>query len=246
MDRQKRSLSLLLKIRGIAVYGAVLISTMCFGVVCLFSSIFSLKAARYIALIWNFNLLWIAGIKLKVSGLEKLQKNKRYVFIANHQSGLDIPVLYAGLNRSISFIAKKELFYIPIFGWGMVVVGHIWIDRSNARKARESILRAVKHLQKAQVSLILFPEGTRSADGSIGEFKTGSFSLALQAGVEVVPVVIHDTMKSLPKNSSLITPGTVHVDVCDPIDVSADQTKSDISVKIRNIICDVIARGPKE
>jgi 1-acyl-sn-glycerol-3-phosphate acyltransferase len=246
MDRQKRSLSLLLKIRGIAVYGAILISTICFGVVCLLTGIFSLKAARYVALTWNFNLLWIAGIKLKVSGLEKLQKNKRYVFIANHQSGLDIPVLYAGLNRLISFIAKKELFYIPIFGWGMVVVGHIWIDRSNARKARDSIMRAVKHLQKAQVSLILFPEGTRSADGSIGEFKKGSFSLALQAGVEVVPVAIHDTMKSLPKNSLLITPGTIHVDVCDPIDVSADETKSDMSVKIRNIICDVIARGPKE
>ncbi|HMA65589.1 MAG: lysophospholipid acyltransferase family protein [Fibrobacterota bacterium] len=246
MDRQKRSLSLLLKIRGVAVYGAILISTICFGVVCLLTGIFSLKAARYVALTWNFNLLWIAGIKLKVSGLEKLQKNKRYVFIANHQSGLDIPVLYAGLNRLISFIAKKELFYIPIFGWGMVVVGHIWIDRSNARKARDSIMRAVKHLQKAQVSLILFPEGTRSADGSIGEFKKGSFSLALQAGVEVVPVAIHDTMKSLPKNSLLITPGTIHVDVCDPIDVSADETKSDMSVKIRNIICDVIARGPKE
>src|SRR5512133_411027 len=226
--------------RGVAVYGAILISTICFGVVCLLTGIFSLKAARYVALTWNFNLLWIAGIKLKVSGLEKLQKNKRYVFIANHQSGLDIPVLYAGLNRLISFIAKKELFYIPIFGWGMVVVGHIWIDRSNARKARDSIMRAVKHLQKAQVSLILFPEGTRSADGSIGEFKKGSFSLALQAGVEVVPVAIHDTMKSLPKNSLLITPGTIHVDVCDPIDVSADETKSDMSVKIRNIICDVI------
>jgi len=246
MDRQKRSLSLLLKIRGVTVYGAILTSTICFGVLCLFAGILSLKAARYIALVWNYNILWIAGIKLKVSGLEKLQKNKRYVFIANHQSGLDIPVLYAGLNRSISFIAKKELFYIPIFGWGMVVVGHIWIDRSNARKARESIIRAVKHLQKAQVSLILFPEGTRSVDGSVGDFKTGSFSLALQAGVEVVPVVIHDTMKSLPKNNLLITPGTIHVDVCDPIDVSADETKSDISTKIRTIICDVIAKGPKE
>jgi len=245
MDRQKRSLSLILKIRGVAVYGAILLSTIGFGVLSLLTGIFSLKAARYVALIWNFNLLWIAGIKLKVTGLEKLQKNKRYVFVANHQSGLDIPVLYAGLNRLISFIAKKELFYIPVFGWGMYVVGHIWIDRSNARKARESILRAVKHLQKAQVSLILFPEGTRSADGLIGEFKTGSFSLALQAGVEVVPVVIHDTMNCLPKNSLLITPGTIHVDVCDPIDVSAHETKSDISTKIRNIICEVKAEGPK-
>jgi 1-acyl-sn-glycerol-3-phosphate acyltransferase len=246
MDRQKRSLSFLLRIRGVAVYGAILISTICFGIATLLVGIFSRKIARCIAQTWNHNLLWIAGIKLKVTGLEKLQKNKRYVFIANHQSGLDIPVLYAGLKRSISFIAKKELFYIPIFGWGMVVVGHIWIDRSNARKARDSILRAVKHLQKAQVSLILFPEGTRSVDGSVGDFKKGSFSLALQAGVEVVPVVIHDTMKCLPKNCLLITPGTIHVDVCDPIDISADETKADISVKIRTIICDGIAKGPKD
>ena len=94
--------------------------------------------------------------------MKNVHKNERYVFIANHQSDFDIPVLYEGLFPNLSFIAKKELFMLPFFGWGMAAVGHIWIDRKNARKARKSITRAVNRLKRNHVSLVLFPEGTRS------------------------------------------------------------------------------------
>jgi 1-acyl-sn-glycerol-3-phosphate acyltransferase len=151
------------------------------------------------------------------------------------------------VKHGISFIAKKELFLIPIFGWGMAAVGHIWIDRSNARKARDSIIRAVKHLHKSQVSLVLFPEGTRSVDGTISDFKTGSFTLAMQAGVQAVPVVLHDTRLCLPKSVLIVRPGVIHIDICEPLDVNeAEISKAELSNKIRNIICEVAAAGPQK
>ena len=247
MARENRRLGFVNTSRGLIVAAWVIFSSVFYGAVCLLICPFSLVVARRIARVWSDHLLAVGGVKIKVRGMEKLDKNKRYVFIANHQSGLDIPVLYTALNRTISFIAKKELFFIPIFGWGMAAVGHIWIDRSNARKARQSIIRAINHLRKASVSLVLFPEGTRSEDGKVAEFKKGSFSLALQSGVQAVPVVIHDSRNCLPKGYSLVVPGIIHIDICDPIELNdAEMSKADVSVQIRNIICDVAAKGPQK
>lgn len=246
MARKDGSVSAIAIVHSTLIIIWTIVSTIIYGLsclsVCLFSSDLTLKIGR----IWNIHLLAIAGIKVKVRGAEKLDPNKRYVFFANHQSALDIPVMYAGMKNAISFIAKKELFFIPIFGWGMAAMGHIWIDRSNARKARDSILKAIKHLHKANVSLVLFPEGTRSVDGTIGEFKTGSFTLALQAGVQAVPVVLHDTRLCLPKNAMMMRPGTIHVDIGDPIDIDeSTMSKNDLCIRIRNTICEIATAGPQ-
>lgn len=246
MARKNSRMSLIGTLHATFFVVWTIVSTIVYGTVCILSSLFSLHIARKIGQLWNVHLLAVGGVKLKLRGAEKLDKNKRYVFIVNHQSALDIPAIYAGMKHAVSFIAKKELFFIPIFGWAMAAIGHIKIDRSNARKARDSIIRAVKHLQKAHVSLVLFPEGTRSVDGSIGEFKTASFALALQAGVQVVPVVLHDTRLCLPKSAMVLRPGVIHIDICDPIDVREKETsKVELSNKIRNIISEVIAAGPQ-
>ena len=245
MDSKNSSLSIMGKFRAFFFVGWILLSAPVYGILCICLSLFFPNLARKIGRLWNVHLLAMGGVKIIVRGAEKLDKNKRYVFIANHQSALDIPVVYATIKHGISFIAKKELFYIPIFGWGMAAVGHVWIDRSNARKARSSIIRAVKHLRKSRVSLVLFPEGTRSADGTIGDFKTASFTLALQAGVQAVPVVLHDTRLCLPKSTIMLRPGVIHVDICDPLDVNeAEISKVELSNKIRNIICEVATAGP--
>lgn len=224
-----------------------ILSTLVYGTSCIILSLLLPHVARKIGRLWNVHLLAIGGVKIKVRGAEKLDKNKRYVFIANHQSALDIPVVYTMVKHGISFIAKKELFLIPFFGWGMAAVGHVWIDRSNARKARDSIIRAVKHLHKSQVSLVLFPEGTRSVDGTISDFKTGSFTLAMKAGVQAVPVVLHDTRLCLPKSVLIVQPGVIHIDICDPFDVNeAEISKAELSNKIRNIMCEVVAAGPQK
>jgi 1-acyl-sn-glycerol-3-phosphate acyltransferase len=246
MDRKISSLSIFDKLYSIFLLLWVGIFTSFYASGCILMSPFSRTTARKIGRLWNQHLLVLSRIKLEIHGLERLDKNKRYVFIANHQSALDIPVLYAGMEVPLSFIAKKELFLIPFFGWGMAAVGHVWIDRSNARKARSSITQAVNHLRKEKVSLVLFPEGTRSADGVVGDFKQGSFTLALQAGVEVVPIVLHDTRLRLPKQSLMVCPGTIHVDVCEPITVDEKtMSKSDLCSMVRNRITEVIAVGPK-
>jgi 1-acyl-sn-glycerol-3-phosphate acyltransferase len=177
-----------------------------------------------------------------VKGLDKLKRDARYVFFANHQSALDIPILFSGLSRQLCFIAKKELFLIPFFGWGMAAVGHVRIDRSNARKARDSLSRGVEHLKRHNLSLMLFPEGTRSVDGTLGKFKQGSFALALNAGVAVVPVVIKKANERLPKKSLLVKPGEVCLEIGDPIEPKgmeksklAEMVKSEIERTLNTV-----------
>lgn len=198
-----------------AVWAAA--STVVYGTAVLCISPFNNRLARYIAHLWCIHLLFMCGIRVTTTGGEKLDAKTLYVFIANHQSYFDIPVLYAGLPFALSFIAKKELFFIPFFGWGIAAIGHIWIDRENARAARKSITRAIEKLKCQGISLVLFPEGTRSITGEVGEFKRGSFTLALEAGVPVVPVSILGTRDVLPKRSRRFVPGTATLVIGDPI-----------------------------
>lgn len=239
MAVEKRSLNDALK--NILVIMWLVLSTGIYGMLCVFIGPFSKWARRFIGVIWNSHLLYFAGVKVLVTGVEKLDKEKRYVFIANHQSHIDIPVLYNALPFHISFIAKKELFRIPVFGWALYVAGHIWIDRGNARKAHASIKRAIEKLRNENISLVIFPEGTRSRNGAIGTFKQGSFTLVKQAGVEAVPVAIHDTLSILSKHSKKITSGTVHVTVCDPIAVESTMTKTELATSIHDKLAAILA-----
>lgn len=236
MDRQKCSLNFIELLRIPLFLVWVICSTVVYSMGCIIFNLFTPSISRYIGRLWTIHLLWMGGVKISVDGLEKLDLSRRYVFISNHQSALDIPAIIAGLKHYVSFIAKKELFMIPFFGWGLSAMGHICIDRSNPRKARESIDKAVRHLQKLNTSLILFPEGTRSPDGTVGEFKQGSFALALQAGVQVVPLTIKDAMSRLPKKSLRINPGTIYLKIGDPIDICPQTTKAEICQKAHAVI----------
>jgi 1-acyl-sn-glycerol-3-phosphate acyltransferase len=223
-------------VRSVFLIVWVFISVVAFGTVCLAIAPVNNALSRSIALLWMRLLLCIGGVRVEVRGMEHLKKNGRYVFIANHQSHLDIPVLFAALRFPLSFIAKKELFRIPFFGWGMYSQGHIWIDRENARKAHASIKRAVTRLQKDNFSLVLFPEGTRSSDGVIGQFKQGSFSLAQQAGAEVVPIAIRNTSRLLPKYSWIVSAGTARLIVGKPIAIDETMSKAVISEQVHAAI----------
>jgi 1-acyl-sn-glycerol-3-phosphate acyltransferase len=193
------------------------VSAVAYGTVVLCVALFSNRLARFIAHLWCIHLLFLCRIRVKIIDGEKLEGIGRCVFIVNHQSYFDIPVLYAGLSRALSFIAKKELFYIPFFGWGMAAIGHVWIDRENARAARKSITRAIAKLKSHDISLVLFPEGTRSVTGEVGEFRRGSFTLAFEAGVPVVPVTICGTRAIMPKKSGRFLPGTATLVIGDPL-----------------------------
>jgi len=234
MDGKNRGIIGMIKTVLIVIW--IIFSVIMYGFICLIIGPISKKISRYFEILWASQLLGAAGIKVKVNGLEKLDHEKRYVFIANHQSHIDIPVLFTGLRSHLSFIAKKELFRIPVFGWSMFILGHIWIDRGNARKALKSIQNAVNRLKKDNISLVLFPEGTRSKDGTLGRFKQGSFALVQRAGVEVVPVAIRNTSTLLSKHSLLINSGTAQVTICDPVTISSEQNKAEISEQMHSIL----------
>ncbi len=218
MDTNKSGTALVLNLaHNIAIFAWAGVSTVVYGTIILLVCLFSNPLARAIAHLWCIHLLTVCGVRVNTRGLEKIHGVDRCVFIVNHQSYFDIPVLYAGLPYALSFIAKKELFFIPFFGWGIAAIGHIWIDRENARAARSSISRAIAMLKRKNISLVLFPEGTRSMTGEVGSFRRGSFTVALEAMVPVIPVSIRGTRDILPKKSGLVRPGKATLVIGDPV-----------------------------
>lgn len=165
---------------------------------------------------WGASLLWCAGIKLETRGLEKLENISNAVFISNHQSHFDIPCITTALPIPVYFIAKKELSRIPIFGWGMWSIGMVFVDRNNREKALKSMEKAAKQIKKGKF-ILTFPEGTRSKTGDIQRFKKGSFHLAKNGSLKLIPIVHYGTRKILPSGGKFNPGGKVIVEVCDPI-----------------------------
>jgi 1-acyl-sn-glycerol-3-phosphate acyltransferase len=225
-------------VHSMAVVLWAAISCILFSIPVFIVSVFSRPAAQSIGRLWLRLIVAVCGLRLQVAGAQQLDPARRYIFIANHQSHLDIPALFSVLPYRLTFIAKRELFLIPFFGWGIGALGHIAIDRSNARKARESFSRAVLRLQREDISLVLFPEGTRSSDGAVGPFKRGSFALALESGLPIVPVAIDGTRAVLPKKGKRITPGSAGIRIGMPIDAAAEgiSDKSELAARVRNAI----------
>lgn len=166
----------------------------------------------------------VAGVTVKVSGVEKLDPARPYIFAGNHQSQFDIFALQGYLGFDFRWMAKKELFKVPIFGQGMRVAGYIPVDRSHGRKALKSLDEAAKRIVDG-TSVIIFPEGTRSPDGKLHDFKPGAMVLAIKAGVPVVPMAILGTHEVLPKGKLLAKPGRVEIRVGDPIETSGYTVK---------------------
>jgi 1-acyl-sn-glycerol-3-phosphate acyltransferase len=157
----------------------------------------------------------------------------------NHQSNFDIPVLLAHLSVQFRWLAKVELFTIPIFGHAMRKAGYISIDRYNRESAFESLKIAANKI-KSGVSVLIFPEGTRSRDGKIRSFKKGGFVLAIDSGVPIVPIAIKGTRSIMTKGKFRVNPGHVSLVIHKPIDTSAynRQTKKALMESVRRVICD--------
>src|SRR5215813_10851354 len=162
--------------------------------------------------------VWSAGARVQVSGLENLDRDQAYVFIANHQSNLDPPMLFSYLGRNVGAIAKIELFRIPIMKQGFPLAHVVPIDRSNPERAMQSTRRGADELRRGQ-SLMAFPEGTRTVDGQVKGFKKGVFYMAIEAGVPIVPVVVNDTRLVMRKGEKRVVPGDVYLEVLPPVSV---------------------------
>jgi 1-acyl-sn-glycerol-3-phosphate acyltransferase len=163
--------------------------------------------------------LWSAGVHAVVSGRDHLDDNETYLFVANHQSNLDPPLIFCNVGQNVGALAKKELRRVPVLGQGMALAHIIPIDRSNRERAIESTKAGAAELRRGH-SLMAFPEGTRSPDGRMREFKKGAFFMAVEAGVRIVPIAINGTRLVMPKGRSATMPGTVSMDILQPVSTS--------------------------
>lgn len=169
---------------------------------------------------------------IRVQGLEKIDRRKTYVIVANHQSMVDILAAVDALPLNFKFMAKKELFSIPFIGWQMRLAGYIALDRASRESGRKAIVKAIEWVERG-ASVLLFPEGTRSEDGRVKAFKPGAFKIAKETGVEILPVVIDGTGHALPKHSlKLDTRSDFQVTVLDPVS-TAGLEPDELSEKVR-------------
>jgi 1-acyl-sn-glycerol-3-phosphate acyltransferase len=184
---------------------ASLVSTLFDG-----SGVFGHRCARA----WAWLILKTSGVRVRVVGLERLEAGRSYVFAANHQSIYDIPIVFTSLPLQLRIVAKDSLGRIPFLGWHLRRTGHLLVDR---RHPGAGILKRMGHLVSAARSLIVFPEGTRSVDGTVARFKGGTFLLAIDARLPVVPVSIAGSRFVMRKGRVMVCPGEVTVTVHPPM-----------------------------
>lgn len=173
---------------------------------------------QVIARAWARIIVFIAGSRVRVRGQEHIDSKQPYIAVCNHQSNMDIPIVIRYLPLRMTIIAKKELFAIPIFGQAMRAVGILEIDRSNRHKAMTTLKIARQVMEERRISVLAFPEGTRSRDGEIKPFKKGPFMLALESGVPLLPVTIKGTFPILPAGKFKVKPGDVDIIIHPPVD----------------------------
>jgi 1-acyl-sn-glycerol-3-phosphate acyltransferase len=195
------------------------------------------NGAHLVGRFWARSILFLSGVKVSVRGLEHIAPGGPYLYMVNHQSMFDILSLLAYLPVQFRWLAKKELFRIPVFGYAMARAGYISIDRSDRRAAHKSLLEAAQKIAGG-VSVVIFPEGSRSVDGHIKPFKPGGFHLAMRSGRPIVPVVICGAREVLPKGRLRIRPGHISVSINPPVDTSSykDRAKKDLMESIRSIM----------
>ena len=196
------------------------------------------RLAYRVGRIWAWLVLKIAVVSLKVSGLDRLDTSRPYIFIANHQSYVDIPVMVQSLpGFQLRWIAKKTLGYIPFFGWALMASRHILIDRADRAAAMASLSKAKKKLD-AGISVMIFPEGTRGLEGRMGRFKRGAFLLAIKTKTPIVPVTISGSWRILGKKDWRLKSGEIEVFVHEPITVArlGGKDSEQLAERVRAIV----------
>lgn len=226
-------------IRTLFVIFWTVIATGFFAVIAILTSFVTTggETTHKVARICAKCILAASNIKVTVKGLSNLSRTGSYIYMPNHVSNFDIPVLQAYLPVQFRWLAKAELFKIPIFGYAMQRAGYISINRFDRKSAIQSLNKAAEIIRNG-TSVIIFPEGTRSQTQNIQSFKKGGFVLAVDSGVPIIPVIIHGTWKIMQKKQILVRPGNVVLEIKKPIKTLdyTMKTKDDLMEKVRNII----------
>jgi len=218
----------------------VVLATAVFGTLTMLTSLVD-RPKRFIGWwprAWARWILWSTGLSISVRGREHLQKGQKYIYMSNHTSALDIALALAELPGTVVFMAKEELFKIVFFGWSLRAMGSIPVNRSNSTQARLSVDRALEALRTKEISLILYPEGTRTRDGRLLPFKKGVFHLALNSSLPLVPVAVQGAFEAVPPGSMSLTHTPIRVTIGQPIETKGltDENRDSLLQEARKSI----------
>lgn len=203
------------------------------------------NTAHRVGRLWAKLLVKIAGLRVKVIGLEKLDPQQSYVFCANHLSYMDTPVLFSNIRWNFRFLAKKELFEIPFMGTHLKQAGHVSVPLEDPRASLKTLSLAAEAIQQKSISLLIFPEGGRSENGQLQPFLEGAAYLATKAQVPIAPMALIGTREVLPMHGNIFSPGPVTLRVGVPI-VTKGRTTRDrehITAEIRSQIEALLGQG---
>src|SRR5881396_2728155 len=203
---------------------AISVYTLVLGALSIASSLFDRRGyfAHACARAWSRLILTTTGVRVTVEGLDRVTPGTTYIFVSNHQSIYDTPVVFASLPYQLRIIAKESLARFPVLGWHLKRGRHLFVDRHHPDRA--GILSRWRSLVSEELSLIIYAEGTRSANGHVARFKAGSFLLAIEAGLPIVPVAVIGTRQVMPKGRLRTEPAEVTLIVHDPIRPPALET----------------------
>jgi len=225
--------------RTIFVWFCIVIATLVLGMFTFVSYLFDRKgrAGHYFARLWGKIALLANRVKVRVEGMEHLNGKGPYIFMSNHQGYYDIFTLLSHLPYQFKWLAKKELFSVPFLGWTMAAVGYISIDRGGTRNTVEAMNEAAQKIREG-MSVVIFPEGSRSPDGSIQPFKKGGFTLAIKSKVPIVPIAISGSRDIMPKDRLTATAGEIRMFVGHPIEIQHYSLKDrePLMRKVREVI----------
>jgi 1-acyl-sn-glycerol-3-phosphate acyltransferase len=226
-------------IRTLFAWVVGLSTTLVVGMAVIFLSLFhsSGNLSHRVARFWGKIQVWTTGTKVTVLGLEHIDPRKSYILVSNHQSFFDIFSLLGYLPIQFRWIAKAELFRIPILGWAMARTGYIRIERDSPKKAYRSMLQAAEKVRQG-TSVLIFPEGTRSPDGNLQAFKKGVFIIALKSQAPILPITIRGTSSIMRKNDWRTYPGNVQIIISPSIDTAGFTTEkeAELSEQVRNTL----------
>ena len=183
-----------------------------------------------------------AGVRVQIRGLEHVPEGVSCIFLANHVSNLDPPVLFPALPGQASVMLKKELMRIPVLGTAMRMAKFVPVERKSSREAAQASVAAAADAVRAGLHFLVFPEGTRSRDGRLQPFKSGPFYLAMETGAPIVPVAISGTEKLMRKGSANIYPGVVRVQMLPPIYPAEFTTREELMRAVREELVEALPR----
>ncbi len=227
---------------------AITVYTVVLGAASILSSLVDRRGyvAHNCARAWSWLILKTTGVRVAVEGLDRVTPGTTYVFVSNHQSIYDTPVVFASLPFQLRIIAKASLARFPVLGWHLRRGGHLFVDRQHPDRA--GILRRWRALVSEGLSLIIYAEGTRSADGRVARFKAGSFLLAIEAQLPIVPVSIVGTRAVMPKGRLRTEPADVRLVIHDPIpppalDTPTIQDAKALADRVHDIVAATVDAG---